>query len=177
MRLILGLLAALLICTVACGTGNTPANGGEAPTDPVSVARIRMGEKVNGECLFEDVTTGYPVTYSGVSEDCYQAVGIGPLGPDELEQMKRDEPTFWEKSLPYQQALVGERMEGECDFSSPAVQAYLAFSEPTSTDWTNCIMTVDVGPATERQIEEVERHGRTASEAAVPATPEPSPGQ
>ena len=117
------------------------------------------------------------MTYSGVSEDCYQAVGIGPLGPDELEQMKRDEPSFWEKSLPYQQALVGERIDGECDFSSPAVQAYLAFSEPTSTDWTNCIMTVDVGPATERQIEEVERHGSTASEAAVPATPEPAPGQ
>ena len=47
MRLILGLLAVLLICTVACGTlsEDTPANGGEAPTDPVSVARIRMGEK------------------------------------------------------------------------------------------------------------------------------------
>ena len=177
MRLILGLLAASLICIIACGTGNTTATGREAPLDPVSVARIRMGEKVNGECLFEDVSIKYPVTYSGISEDCYQAVGIGPLGPDELEQMKRDEPSFWEKSFPYQQVLVGERIEGHCDFSSPAVQAYLAFSEPTSTDWTNCIMTVDVGPATERQIEEVERHGSTAREAAVPARPEPAPGQ
>ncbi len=173
MRLNIGLLALLLISIAACGIGNS----GETPTDPVSVTRIRMGENVNGECTFEDVLTKYPVTYSGVSEDCYQAVSIGPVTLSELEQMKRDEPSFWENSSSYQQALVGERIDGNCDFSNPAVQAYLQFSEPASTDWARCIMIVNVGPVTEKQIEEVQRHGTTSSETAVPASPEPVSGQ
>ena len=181
MRLIIGLLAVLPIFIVACGTGkgteDSLTNGGEAPSDPVSVARIRMGEKINGECIFDDAITKYPVTFSGVAENCLQAVSIGPLSLAELEQMKRDEPSFWGKSSPYQQSLVGEWIDGKCDFSNPAVQAFLEFSENPSTDWTNCIMIVDVGPATVKQIEEVQRFGRSRSETAVPAPPEPALSQ
>ena len=181
MRLIIGLLAVLPIFIVACGTGkgteDSLRNGGEAPSDPVSVARIRMGEKINGECIFDDALTKYPVTFSGVAENCLQGVSIGPLSLAELEQMKRDEPSFWEKSSPYQQSLVGEWIDGKCDFSSPAVQAFLEFSETSSTDWTNCIMIVDMGPVTVKQIEEVQRFGSRKSETAVPAPPEPALSQ
>ena len=181
MRLIIGLLALLLISIVACGIGkdteDVPENSGEATSDPVSMVRIRMGDKVDGECIFDDDLSQYLVTYLGVSGDCLQAVRIGPLSLAELDQMKRDEPSFWEKSSPYQQSLVGEWIDGKCDFSGPAFQAFLEFSETASTDWTNCIMIVDMGPVTERQIEEVQRLGSTVSETAAPAPPEPVPGQ
>ena len=169
MRIIAGLLAPLLVLAVACG------EGGESSSDPVSVVRIRSGERVGGECRFADDLSQYPVTYSGVSDDCVQAVTIGPLAPAELEDMQRQESSFWERSFPYQQALVGEWIDGECDFSHPAVQAYLEFSEIVSTDETNCVMIVDVGPVTERQIEGVERHGSVSSETAVPAATVPEP--
>ena len=177
MRLILGLLALLLTPIVACGAGegmkDAPGNGSQRPSDdPVSVARIRTGEKVDGQCIFGEDLSQYPVTYFGVSEDCQQAVNIGPLSLAELNQMKRDKPLFWEKSSSYRQSLVGEWIDGKCDFSKPAVQAFLQFSETVSTDWANCVMIVDVGPATEKQIEEVQRLGRVSSATAVPA-----PGQ
>ena len=170
--LIVGLSVSLVVLTLSCSPDVS-----EAPSDPVSVARIRTGEKVNGECLFDDASTKYPVTYSGITENCMQAVSIGPLALAELEQMKRDVPSFWENSSPYRQALVGEMIDGTCDFSSPAVQAYLQFSETVSTDWANCVMIVDVGPATEKQVEEVQRFGSRSAEAAVPAPSEPVPGQ
>lgn len=172
MRLIIGLLAALLAMAVSCGGDDTGSS-----SDRVSVARIRTGDKVSGECKFNNDLSKYPVTYSTVSEDCYQAVTIGPLSMVELEQMKLDVPSFWEESSSYQQALVGERIDGECKFDSPAVRAYLEFSEPASTDWDGCVMIIEVGPATERQIEEVQRLGTTRSETAVPAPSDPVPSQ
>ena len=182
MRIIIGLMALLLMSLVACNTGKSaeeaPANGSPAPSDPVSLARIRMGEKVNGQCTFGDGLSRYPVTYSGVSEDCLQGVTIGPLSVAELDQMKRDEPSFWEKSSPYQQSLLGERIDGECNFDTPFVRAFLAFSETESTDRTNCIMIVNVGPVTENQIEEVQHlGGTTESVTPAPAPSEPVPGQ
>ena len=136
-----------------------------------------MGEKVDGQCAFADDLSPYPVTYSGVSDDCLQVVAIGPIRMAELEDMELEEPSFWENSLPYQQALKGEKSDGECDFSHPAVRAYLEFSEIASTDWSNCVMIVDTGPATESQIEKVQRHGSAYSETAVPASYVPAPGQ
>ena len=172
MRLITGLLLALMALTLSCG-----GDVGNLSSDPVSVTRIRIGEKVDGECRFGDDLSKYPVSYSGVSDDCAQAVTIGPLTLTELEQMKLDAPLFWEESFPYQQALVGDRIDGECKFDSPAVRAYLEFSETVSTDWDSCVMIVDVGPATDKQIEEVQQFGTTKSETAVPATSEPVPGE
>lgn len=169
MRLIAGLFVPLLVLTVSCG------DGGESSSDPVSVVRVRSGEKVGGECRFGDDLSQYPVTYSGISDDCVQAVTIGPLTLAELEDMQRQESSFWENSFPYQQALVGEWIGGECDFSHPAAQAYLEFSEIASTDLENCVMIVDVGPVTEKQIEKVERHGSVSSETAVPAMAVPEP--
>ena len=131
-----------------------------------------MGELVNGECRFSDDLPNYPVAYSNVSDNCYQAVTIGPMTVGELEEVKQDEPSFWENSFPYRQALMGERINGECKFESPAVRAYIEFSTAVSTDKENCIMTVDVGPATEQQIKAVEQHGSMSSE-----TPLPAPGQ
>ena len=173
MRLIAGLLSLLLVLTLSCG------ERGESSSESVSVARIRVGEKVDGRCGFGDDLSQYPVTYSGISADCVQAVSIGPLTLAELEDMQRQESSFWENSFPYQQALVGEWIDGECQFTSPTVRAYLEFSEPSSTDLENCVMIVDVGPVTEKQIEEVERHGSVSSETAVPvavpATTVPEP--
>ena len=96
MRLIIVLLLALMVLTISCN-----GDASKSSSDPVSVARIRLGEKANGECRFDDDLSKYPVTYSGVSEDCYQAVRIGPMSMAELEQMKLDAPAFWEKSFPY----------------------------------------------------------------------------
>ncbi len=172
MRLLFGLLAALVILAVSCGS-----DADDSLSDPVSLARIRMGEKVDGQCIFRDDLSQYPGTYSGVSEDCLQAVSIGPISLAELEQMKRDKPSFWENSFPYQQALVGEWIDDKCDFSSPAVQAYLEFSETVSTDRTNCVMIVDVGPVTEKQIAKVQRFGTMSSETPVSALFVPAPGQ
>ena len=171
MRLIVVLLAALLLLTISC------SERGDSGSDPVSVVRIRSGEMMDGQCRFADDLSGYPATFSTDQENCWQAVTIGPLTPGEVERMKQDVPLFWERSSPYQQALVGERIGGECEFSNPAVQAYLEFSEPSSTDLENCVMIVDVGPATEKQIEEVQRHGSVSSETAAPAPSVPSPGQ
>ena len=118
----------------------------------------------------------YPVTYSGVSEDCLQAVTIGPLSLADLDQMQREEPSFWKKSSPYQQSLVGEWFDAKCQFTSPAVQVFLEFSETVSTDWANCIMIVEVGPVTKKQIEKVQRlsSGRTATAMPAPSMPFPS---
>ena len=138
---------------------------------------MRLGEKVDRECRFAEDMSRYPVTFRTNPENCSQAVSIGPLSRAELEQMKQDIPLFWEKSSPYRQALVGERIDGECKFDSPAVQAYLEFSTTASTDWENCIMMVDVGPVTEGQVEAVERLGSRSSEPAVPASPAPVPDQ
>jgi hypothetical protein len=132
---------------------------------------------IGGECRFREDIFGYPATYFPASEDCLQAVRIGPIYPRELEQMKQDVPLFFENSLPFQQALVGEWIDGECRFTSPAVQAYLEFSEPASTDMENCVMIVDVGPATEKEIEAVQLHGSVSSETAVPAPSVPARGQ
>ena len=162
----------LLIVAIACGE-----DSGDSPDDPVSVARIRLGEKANGECIFESNLLRYPVTYSVASEDCFQAVTIGPLARVELEQMREDEPVFWENSLPYRQALIGDWINGECDFSSPAVQAYLEFSEIVSTDPSKCVMIVDLGPVTEKQIKAIQGHGSVYSETAVPASHAPEPGK
>ena len=173
MRLIIGLLLALMVLTLSCN-----GDAGKSSSDPVSVARIRMGEKASGECRFDDDLSKYPVTYSGVSGDCLQAVTIGPMSMTELERMKQDVPLFWEKSSPYQYALVGDRIDGECNFDTPFVRAFLEFSETVSTDQTDCVMIVDTGPFTEKQIEEVQRLGSTTeSQTAVPAPSEPVPGQ
>ena len=172
MPLVIGLLAMMLVSIVA-----GVACGGDAASDQVSVARMRLGEKVDGQCIFGDDLSQYPVTYSEVSEDCWQAVGIGPLTPAELDRMKREESSFWQNSSPYRQSLVGELIDGKCDFSGPAVQAYLEFSETVSTDRTRCVMLVEVGPATEKQIDKVQRFGTTLSSTAVPATTVPVPGQ
>lgn len=169
MRQIAGLLVTLVILTVACD------EGGESSSDSVSVVRIRSGEMAGEECRFAGDLSQYSVTYSGISEDCVQAVTIGPLSLAELEDMQRQEPSFWENSFPYQQALIGQWIDGECQFTSPTVRAYLEFSETSSTDLENCVMMVDVGPVTEKQIEEVERHGSVSSETAVPATTVPEP--
>ena len=171
-RLIASLLIAFLAAAVACGDDDAGSSSGL-----VSVARISTGELVNGECRFDNELSEYPVDYSSVSEDCRQAVTIGPVSLTELEQMKQDVPSFWGKSSPYQQALVGERIGDECKFESPAVQAYLEFSTTASTDWANCIMIVDVGPVTEKQIDAVERLGSRSSSTAVPASPTPVPSQ
>ena len=171
-RLTIGLLATLVLLSASC-----VGDADDRSSDPVSMVRIRVGEKVNGECVFDDYIEGYPVAYSGVSEYCSQAVSIGPLRLSELEQLKREIPQFWEESYPYREMLVGDWIDGKCQFTNPAVQAYLEFSETVSTDWTRCTMLVDVGPVTENQIEEVERHGSRSSETPVPASPDPVPGQ
>lgn len=168
MKLFIALLAPMLLSIVACGGDSTGSS-----SDPVSVARIRVGERVDGQCVFGDDLSQYPVTYSGIGKKCLQAVAIGPLTLDELDQMKREQPSFWRNSSPYRQALIGEWIDGECDFSIPAVQAYLAFSETVSTDWINCVMIVDVGPATENQISKLQGLGAVSSETAVPASPVP----
>lgn len=170
-RLITVLLAALLAMAVSCGSDDLGSS-----SDPVSVVRLRLGEKVEGGCRFLEDISLYPVAYRTNHENCWQAVTIGPLGRAELEEMKQDVPLFWEKSSPYQQALVGERIDGECKFDSPAVRAYLEFSTTASTDWEDCIMIVDVGPVTEEQVEAVQRPGGThSSETALPAPSSPVP--
>ena len=168
MWLITVVVAMLLAMSIACGDDDS---------DPVSVVRMREGERIAGECRFAENLSLYPVSFRTNQENCWQAVTIGPLAIAELEQMKQEVPLFWENSLPYRQALVGERIDGRCTFSSPAVQAYLEFSETTSTDLENCIMIVDVGPATERQIEKVQRLGNTGSSTAEPSSPVPPQGQ
>ena len=171
MWLVIGLLAVLLALTLSCG-------GGESSSDPVTVVRLRSGEKIDGECRFAEDISQYPATYSMVSEDyCQQAVNIGPLSLDELERMKQDEPLFWGMSSPYQQVLPGEWIDGECKFDHPAVQAFLEFSETVSTDWTACQRLVNMGPATEKQIEELNHLGNTVSETAVPVPVETEPAQ
>ena len=172
MRFVVGLLTVLLVFTLSCNGGS------ESSSDPVSVVRLRLGEKVYEECRFAGDISQYPVDYSTDQENCLQAVRIGPLSLDELDQMKRDEPLFWENSSPYQQSLVGERIDGECSFDTPFVRAFLTFSETESTDRTNCTMIVNVGPVTEEQIEGVQRlGGTTESETAVPAPSGSVPGQ
>lgn len=171
MRFITGPFLALMALILSCG------GGGNLSSDPVSVARIRIGEKVDGECRFDDDLSKYPVSYSGVSEGCAQAVTIGPLSLTELEQMELDAPLFWKESFPYRQTLLGEKVDGECKFDSPAVRAYLEFSETVSRDWDSCVMTVDIGPVTEKQIEKVQRFGTTKSETPVPAASESVPGE
>ena len=156
------LLFAVMMLVLSCGSG------GLGP-EPVSLTRIRTGELVNRDCRFSDDLSNYPVEYSKVSDDCLQAVTIGPMTMTELEEMRQNEPSFWESSFPYQQALTGERVGGECKFESPAARAYLEFSTAVSTDEENCIMIVDVGPATEEQIKAVERRGSMSQESAVPA--------
>ena len=171
MRLIIGLLVALLVLTVSCGSR-------EASSEPVSVVRMQWGESIDGNCKFagEDLSR-YPVSYRTNRENCLQAVTIGPMSINELEHMKRDVSQFWEESFPYQQALFGQRVDGKCSFGSPALQAYLEFSEVASIIEENCVMIVDVGPATKRQIEEVQRHGMTESSTAAPAPATPVAGQ
>ena len=165
-RMTISLLASLTLLYVSC-----LGDAGNPSADPVSLARLRQGEKSGGECVFSDDLSQYPVTYSGVSENCLQAVTIGPLSLADLDQMQREEPSFWKKSSPYQQSLVGEWFDAKCQFTSPAVQAVLEFSETVSTNWANCIMIVEVGPVTKKQIEKVERLGsrsRTPARTAVP---------
>ena len=162
---IIVLLFATMMLGFSCGSDGSVS-------ELVSLTRIRMGDLVNGECRFSDDLPNYPVAYSNVSDDCYQAVTIGPLTVSQLEEMKQDEPSFWENSFPYWQALAGRRIDGECKFESPAVRAYLEFSTAVSTNEENCIMVVNVGPATEEQIRAVERHGSMQLEIPVPA-----PGQ
>ena len=45
MRLIIGLLVALLVLTVSCGSR-------EASSEPVSVVRMQWGESIDGNCKF-----------------------------------------------------------------------------------------------------------------------------
>ena len=164
MRLFTGLFAALIMLVVSCGGDADDSSG------PVSLVRLRQGEESDGECVFSVDLSQYPVTYSTNPDNCMQVVSVGPVTRVELEQMRQDVPLFWESSSPYQQALVGEWIDGECDFSSPAVQAYLEFSETVSTDSKNCTMIVDVGPVTEAQIEKVRRvGGMSATEVPVPS--------
>ena len=165
-------VATLLATSMACVGDDSGSS-----SDPVSVVRMREGEKIAGECRFEVDISRYPVSYRTDQENCWQAVTIGPLAMTDLVEMKQDVPLFWENSLPYRQALVGERVDGQCTFNNPAVQAYLEFSETASTDWESCIMIVDVGPVTEQQIEEVQRLGNTGSSTAVPFSPVPAPSQ
>ena len=163
MRRLVGLLAVLLLLSASCG------ENGESPSGSVSVVRIRSGESTDQGCKFTDDLSRYPATYRTDQENCWQAVTIGPLALDELERMKQEVPHFWDNSLPYQQALVGEAIDGECDFNSPAVHAYLEFSETVSTDRENCVMIVNLGPATREQLDNVQHQGTTRSETAVPA--------
>ena len=156
------LLFAVMVLGLSCGSDNSAE-------ELVSLTRIRAGELVNGDCRFSDDLSNYTVEYSNVSGECYQAVTIGPITMSELDEMKQDEPSFWETSSPHRQALVGEWIDDECKFESPAVRAYLEFSAPVSTDEENCTMIVDVGPATEEQVKAVERHGTMSSETPVPA--------
>ena len=169
-QLIAGLFAALMMLVVSCG-----GNADNSSTGPLSLVRLLQGEKSGGECVFSVGLSQYPATYATNPDNCLQVVSIGPVSRVELEQMRQDVPLFWERSFPYQQALVGERIDGECDFSSPAVQAYLEFSETVSTDSKNCTMIVDVGPVTEDQIEKVQRvGGMRVTEVATPLEPVPS---
>ena len=170
-RLIAGLFAALIMLVVSCGGDADNSSSG-----PVSLVRLLQGEESGGECVFSIDLSQYPATYTTNPDNCMQVVSVGPVSRVELEQMRQDVPLFWERSSPYQQALVGERIDGQCDFSSPAVQAYLEFSETVSTDSKNCTMIVDVGPVTEDQIEKVQRvGGMIATEVPVPM--DPVPGQ
>ena len=175
------LLVLLLSLSVACAAGTSaeeaPAVGDEAPADLVSLARIRQGEMIGGECRFSGDISQYPATYSPASDECFQAVRIGPIDPTELERMKRDVPLFWENSSPYRQVLIGKRIDVECDFTAPAVRAYLAVSEIVSTDQNSCRITVELGPVTEKQIEEIQSHGMTESSTAIPQPSEPVPDQ
>ena len=181
MRPFIGSVAVLIVLAVSCGAEESTRGGARdwrgASSAPVSVARIRQGEKIAGECRFGADISQYPVTYFSPSEDCRQAVRIGPLGADELEQMKRDVPLFWEESYPYHQVLLGERIDGECDFTSPAIRAFLGVSEVVSIDRASCLMYVEMGPATQKQIDEVQRFGTTESLTAVPAPSAPVPGR
>ena len=154
MRLIIGLIAVPLVLAVSCDGA-----GGESSSDPVSVVRILQGQRIEGKCVFDDDISQYPATYQTNPENCLQVVSIGPIGVDQLERMKRDVPLFWEKSYPYQQVLIGEWVDGECNFDSPGVRALMAVSETVSTDWTACQRLVNVGPVTERQAEEINRTG------------------
>ncbi len=167
--LLVALLGGLLMLTASC-SGEAVTDGGKSISDPVSVVRIRQGEKVGGGCVFGEDISQYPAPYHANLENCLQAVGIGPLGVDELEQMRRDVPSFWEKSFPYQQVLLGEWVDGECRFDSPGARALMAVSETVSTDWTVCQRTVNLGPVTEKQVEEIERlGGDSATDIPVPA--------
>ena len=164
------LLAALPALAVSCGGGDPVP-----PSDPVSVVRIRLGEKIDGNCRFAEDLSRYPVAYRTNPENCWQAVGVGPLAIAELEQMKQEVPLFWEKSSPYQYALIGEWIDGECNFDTPAIQAFLEVSEIASTDKTDCHLIVNMGPVTQKQLDEIQRLGTTKSEPAVPAPSEPVP--
>ncbi len=168
--------------TISCRAGDDTEGAavdyGEQSHDPVSLARIRQGVTVEGECKFSEDISQYPATYFLPSEDCLQAVRIGPIDRDELEQMKWDVPMFWENSHPYQQVLVGEWIDGKCEFTHPGIRAFLAVSEIVSTDLTKCLMTIEVGPVTERQIEEIQLlGGESESSTAVPAASVVVPSQ
>ena len=91
--------------------------------------------------------------------------------------MKREVPLFWGNSSLYRQVLIGERIDGKCDFTGPAIHAYLAVSEIVSTDQNSCLITVEMGPVTEKQIEEIQRLGMTESSTAIPQPSEPVPDQ
>ncbi len=175
MRLIVSLLTVVIVFTISCGseegTKKAARNGSEASSDSVSVVRIWQGEKVGEECTFGEDISQYPVTYSDYSEDCLQAVRIGPIDPDALERMKQEKPVFWENSNPYYQVLWGEWIDGECKFTAPIIKAYEEFVETVSTDWTACQRTVEMGPVTEKQIDEIQHLGTSVTEVAVPAEP------
>ncbi len=180
MQPVIGLLAALVVFAVSCSSGEETTrdatDGSGSSSDPVAVVRIRQGERVDGQCRFGEDISQYPVTYSAYSEDCLQAVRIGPLGRGELDQMKQDLPLFWENSSPYQQVLVGEWIDGECEFTSPGVRAFLDVSEIVSADQTSCQMIVEMRPVTQKQIEEINRLGGESA-TAVPAPPVAVPGR
>ena len=179
---LVGLVAVMIMLTISCNAGEdtegAAVNNGEQSPDPVSLARIRQGVMVGGECTFNEDISQYQATYFPPSEDCLQAVRIGPIDRDELEQMKRDVPLFWENSHPYQQVLVGEWIDGKCEFTNPGIRAFLAVFEIVSTDLTKCLMTIEVGPVTEKQIEEIQRlGGESESSTAVPAPSVAVPSQ
>ena len=166
MRLIVNLLAALIVFTISCG----PEKAAEqSASDPVSVVRIRQGEKIGGECRFAEDISQYPVTPWPPSENCFEAVTIGPIQRDALEQMKRDRPLFWENSYPWQQVLPGEWIDGECKFTGPVFKVFEEISETLSTDWITCLRTIEMGPVTQKQVEEIERLGTTERSTAIPA--------
>lgn len=171
MRPVFLLLLVSLALTLSC------SGDGAYFSEEVRVARILPGENQGGACTFRDEISEYPVTYTTNHEACAQVVSIGPLSRGELEEMKRDYPEFWGHSLAYQQALRGERIDGECTFPHPAVKALLEFSEPVSSDEENCLMIVDVGPATQQQLDAVQSLGNTSSEPAVPDPSADSPEQ